>query len=168
MEDDIEFEERNDLQRIGGRKNLTPEQALAELERLKAGGKGATYWNSLQPVLVDDPTKLPTKKRAAVQCTGCSKRFAVCNLSNLSSTHFTRDGHCKRPQAAAATASEPSAGALMAMASSSGSSCSNNPKCHPGQRSDPAFCGMQFDQQSKRRQNSTSSDSSYAEATSSW
>jgi hypothetical protein len=88
--------ERKDLQSIvSTRGKLTLEQAIAALHKSKQGSR-AVYWNNLLPVLVDDDSKLPSKKVAKLQCTECNALLCAGNPGNVGSDHFDSLGNCKK------------------------------------------------------------------------
>jgi hypothetical protein len=85
--------ERKDLQSVVSiRGKLKPEQAIAALQKRKQG----SVWKDLVPILVDDDSKLPSKKVAKLQCTECNALLCAGNPGNVSSDHFDSLGNCKK------------------------------------------------------------------------
>jgi hypothetical protein len=112
---------RTDLQNVDKARGLTPQQALQKLKDMKRGARAA-YWPNLAPILVDDASRAPSRKRAKLQCLQCGDTLEPTNPANLGKSHFNESGSCKKHASAAAIA--PAAGDEQ-LASTSGAGPSN-------------------------------------------
>jgi hypothetical protein len=75
-------------------KRLTPESGLEELKDAKRKGRLAC-WRHLEPKLVCSSGQ-PGAKKVVLQCTQCESDLMPSNISNISSSHFDKEGNCKK------------------------------------------------------------------------
>lgn len=76
-------------------KRLTPEAGLEALQNAKKAGRLAC-WAHLHPQLHPVDAKDPSKgQKVVLHCDQCNKDLAPSNVSQLSSSHFDKDGNCK-------------------------------------------------------------------------
>lgn len=110
-------------------KRVTPEAGLEILNNAKRQGRLAC-WTHLQPQLKAVDASDPSKgQKLVLSCDQCQRDLAPSNVSNLSSSHFDKEGNCK--------AANGSKQAASSSGSSRGSGCGSSstapaPKGLPG------------------------------------
>jgi hypothetical protein len=93
----VEYRARSDLQKLAGYdKRFTPEEAVQALASRKKTAK-KHFWQNIEPVLVDDETKLPSCKVAKLQCKQCNKLLSSSHPDRMGNEHFDSFGNCKKP-----------------------------------------------------------------------
>jgi hypothetical protein len=76
-------------------KRLTPEEGFEALKNAKRAGR-LPCWVHLHPQLQPVDAKDPSKgQKVVLHCDQCNKYLAPSNVSQLSSSHFDKNGECK-------------------------------------------------------------------------